>query len=151
MSHCFLFDYHRVQWGTLPKTSTAEKWRGLIIIIHQNQSIMQLLYILKQFKTYHIYIYINQSPSIHFQWSLFSEQESNLRFNLPNFSSAQAAGASVICGDTGFMMWFQSLARKSTKLPVILSSLAVLPAITCSYGPEPRRNGNGGGFRVNMA
>eukprot|EP00438_Fugacium_kawagutii_P008632 Skav221665 [mRNA] locus=scaffold1750:275453:308368:+ [translate_table: standard] len=48
--------------------------------------------------------------------------------------SPTAAGASVICGDTGFMMWFQPLARRNTKLPVILSSLAVLPSITCSYG-----------------
>lgn len=55
-----------------------------------------------------------------------------------SISALEAAGASVICGDTGFMMWFQSLARKSTKLPVILSSLAVLPSITCSYGAHEK-------------
>jgi len=47
-----------------------------------------------------------------------------------------AKGACVITGDTGFMMWYQSLARQSTKLPVILSSLASLPTITCSYSKE---------------
>lgn len=31
------------------------------------------------------------------------------------------------------MMWLQELARKNTKLPVIMSSLAILPAITSSY------------------
>ena len=42
------------------------------------------------------------------------------------------------------MMWFQSLARQSTKLPVILSSLAVLPSITCSYGALGSAVGSGG-------
>jgi len=55
-----------------------------------------------------------------------------------SISALEAAGASVICGDTGFMMWFQSLARKSTKLPVILSSLAVLPSVIGSYGAHEK-------------
>ena len=45
----------------------------------------------------------------------------SLSFTVKLQSPTEAAGASVICGDTGFMMWFQSLARKSTKLPVTLS------------------------------
>lgn len=43
------------------------------------------------------------------------------------------AGVSVITGDCGFMMWFQALARESTTLPVVMSSLASLPTITSAY------------------
>ena len=38
-----------------------------------------------------------------------------------------------ITGDCGFMMFFQDLARKYTKLPVFMSALAQLPAVTCAY------------------
>jgi len=40
---------------------------------------------------------------------------------------------SAITGDCGFMMYFQSIARSITKLPVFMSSLCVLPAVTCAY------------------
>lgn len=30
-------------------------------------------------------------------------------------------------------MWFQPFVRSKTKLPVIMSPLAVLPAVRCSY------------------
>ena len=42
-------------------------------------------------------------------------------------------GVSGITGDCGFMMYFQQLARRSTKLPVFMSALTQLPAITCGY------------------
>jgi len=42
-------------------------------------------------------------------------------------------GVSGITGDCGFMMYFQQLARQHTQLPVFMSSLCQLPAVTCSY------------------
>jgi Ca2+-binding EF-hand superfamily protein len=42
-------------------------------------------------------------------------------------------GVSGITGDCGFMMYFQELARKNTKKPVFMSSLAQLPAVTCAF------------------
>ncbi|XP_029211648.1 dimethylsulfonioproprionate lyase 7-like isoform X2 [Acropora millepora] len=38
-----------------------------------------------------------------------------------------------ITGDCGFMMNFQDFARKITKIPIFMSSLCQLPAVTCSY------------------
>mmetsp|Transcript_24040 Transcript_24040/g.81991 ORF Transcript_24040/g.81991 Transcript_24040/m.81991 type:complete len:361 (-) Transcript_24040:125-1207(-) len=40
---------------------------------------------------------------------------------------------SIITGDCGFMMYFQKLARQHTHLPVCMSSLAQLPAVTSGY------------------
>jgi len=40
---------------------------------------------------------------------------------------------SAISGDCGFMMYFQSIARQITTIPVFMSSLCVLPAVTCAY------------------
>lgn len=40
---------------------------------------------------------------------------------------------SGITGDCGFMFWFQPLVRKITNIPVFMSSLCMLPAITCAY------------------
>jgi len=45
-------------------------------------------------------------------------------------------GVAGITGDCGFMMFFQRLARETSKLPVFMSSLAQLPAVTCAYAPE---------------
>lgn len=42
-------------------------------------------------------------------------------------------GVRGITGDCGFMMYFQALARQHTKLPVFMSSLAQLPAVTCAF------------------
>jgi len=42
-------------------------------------------------------------------------------------------GVSGITGDCGFMMYFQQLARRHTTRPVFMSSLAQLPAVTCSF------------------
>lgn len=42
-------------------------------------------------------------------------------------------GVSGITGDCGFMMYFQRLARQRTTVPVFMSSLAQLPAVTCAY------------------
>jgi len=39
----------------------------------------------------------------------------------------------AITGDCGFMFYFQKLARNVTLLPVFMSSLCVLPAVTCAY------------------
>jgi len=39
----------------------------------------------------------------------------------------------AITGDCGFMMYFQKLARHVTKLPVFMSALCVLPAVTCAF------------------
>ena len=41
-----------------------------------------------------------------------------------------------ITGDCGFMMNFQSLARNITKIPVFMSSLCQLPAVTCGYAQK---------------
>ena len=38
-----------------------------------------------------------------------------------------------ITGDCGFMMYYQSLARKVTNIPIFMSSLCQLPAVTCGY------------------
>lgn len=38
-----------------------------------------------------------------------------------------------ITGDCGFMMNFQSIARQVTKIPIFMSSLCQLPAVTCAY------------------
>eukprot|EP00746_Dinoflagellata_sp_MGD_P142024 gnl/MRDRNA2_/MRDRNA2_75035_c0_seq1.p1 gnl/MRDRNA2_/MRDRNA2_75035_c0~~gnl/MRDRNA2_/MRDRNA2_75035_c0_seq1.p1 ORF type:complete len:794 (+),score=156.32 gnl/MRDRNA2_/MRDRNA2_75035_c0_seq1:152-2533(+) len=48
----------------------------------------------------------------------------------------EAKGVKCITGDCGFMMWFQALARQHTHKPVLMSSLAQLPAITAAFGPE---------------
>merc|ERR1712216_34831 len=45
----------------------------------------------------------------------------------------EAQGVCGIAGDRGFMMYFQKLARRNTKLPVFMSSLAQLPAVTCGF------------------
>jgi len=45
----------------------------------------------------------------------------------------EAKDVSGITGDCGFMMYFQELARRHTKKPVFMSSLAQLPAVTCSF------------------
>jgi len=39
----------------------------------------------------------------------------------------------AITGDCGFMMYFQQLARHTTRLPVFMSALCVLPAVTCAF------------------
>jgi len=44
-----------------------------------------------------------------------------------------AKGVKGITGDCGFMMWFQSIARRHTRKPVFMSSLAHLPAVTCAF------------------
>lgn len=44
-----------------------------------------------------------------------------------------AKGVSGITGDCGFMMYFQALARQHATVPVFMSSLAQLPAVTCGY------------------
>ena len=41
-----------------------------------------------------------------------------------------------ITGDCGFMMYYQSLAREVTHIPVFMSSLCQLPAVTCAYAPQ---------------
>ena len=38
-----------------------------------------------------------------------------------------------ITGDCGFMMNYQKLAREVTKIPIFMSSLCQLPAVTCGY------------------
>ena len=38
-----------------------------------------------------------------------------------------------ITGDCGFMMNFQSIARQITKIPIFMSALCQLPAVTCGY------------------
>ena len=40
---------------------------------------------------------------------------------------------SAITGDCGFMMYFQPLARTLTHVPVFMSSLCQLPAVTCAF------------------
>lgn len=45
-------------------------------------------------------------------------------------------GVTGITGDCGFMMYFQTLARSHTSLPVFMSSLAQLPAVTCGYAKD---------------
>merc|ERR1719502_2389545 len=42
-------------------------------------------------------------------------------------------GVTGITGDCGFMMYFQQLARRHTSKPVFMSSLALLPAVTCAF------------------
>ncbi|XP_074636194.1 uncharacterized protein LOC141894421 [Acropora palmata] len=41
-----------------------------------------------------------------------------------------------ITGDCGFMMNFQSIARQITKIPIFMSSLCQLPAVTCGYAEK---------------
>jgi len=42
-------------------------------------------------------------------------------------------GVSGITGDCGFMMYFQQLARSHTTIPIFMSALAQLPAVTCGF------------------
>jgi len=42
-------------------------------------------------------------------------------------------GVTGITGDCGFMMYFQSLARRNTVKPVFMSALAQLPGVTCAF------------------
>jgi len=39
-------------------------------------------------------------------------------------------------GDCGFMMNFESIARNVTKIPIFMSSLCQLPAVTCGYAAK---------------
>ena len=41
-----------------------------------------------------------------------------------------------ITGDCGFMMNFESIARNVTKIPIFMSSLCQLPAVTCGYAAK---------------
>jgi hypothetical protein len=50
----------------------------------------------------------------------------------------EGEGVAGITGDCGFMMYFQKLARNHTKLPVFLSSLAQLPAVTCAFAADEK-------------
>ena len=50
----------------------------------------------------------------------------------------EKVGVSGISGDCGFMMWYQKFARSLTKLPVFMSALCMLPAITCSFGKNEK-------------
>ena len=47
-------------------------------------------------------------------------------------------GVNGITGDCGFMMNYQPLVRTITKLPVYMSSLCQLPAVTCAYGQKEK-------------
>ena len=54
----------------------------------------------------------------------------------------QDKGVSGITGDCGFMMWFQGLARATSKKAIFMSSLVHLPAICLLYtSPSPRDRG----------
>jgi Asp/Glu/hydantoin racemase len=48
----------------------------------------------------------------------------------------ESEGVSGITGDCGFMMWLQPFVRQHTRIPVFMSSLAQLPAITCAFGKD---------------
>merc|ERR1712187_1027317 len=45
----------------------------------------------------------------------------------------EAKGVSGITLDCGFMVWLQAKARQTTNLPVFMSALVQLPAVTCGY------------------
>jgi len=60
-------------------------------------------------------------------------QEVKERFKYAVMWLVYEKNVSAITGDCGFMMYFQSIARSITKLPVFMSSLCVLPAVTCAY------------------
>lgn len=42
----------------------------------------------------------------------------------------------AITGNCGFMMYFQHIARQVTNIPVFMSSLCILPAVTCAFAPN---------------
>jgi len=50
----------------------------------------------------------------------------------------ESKGVSAITGDCGFMMYFQEKVRQMTKLPVFMSSLAHLPAVTAGYSAKEK-------------
>jgi len=50
----------------------------------------------------------------------------------------EAKGVTGITGDCGFFFWFQALARQTTKLPIYMSSLCLLPAVTCAYAKDEK-------------
>lgn len=47
-------------------------------------------------------------------------------------------GVSCITGDCGFMMYFQEMTRQYTNIPVFMSALCLLPAVTCAYGKKEK-------------
>jgi len=49
---------------------------------------------------------------------------------------AEEKKVDAITSSCGFMMYFQDIARKVTKVPVFLSSLCLLPAITCTLASD---------------
>eukprot|EP00931_Biecheleriopsis_adriatica_P073322 TRINITY_DN4762_c0_g1_i2.p1 TRINITY_DN4762_c0_g1~~TRINITY_DN4762_c0_g1_i2.p1 ORF type:complete len:392 (-),score=62.47 TRINITY_DN4762_c0_g1_i2:155-1183(-) len=49
-----------------------------------------------------------------------------------------AQGVGGITGDCGFMMYWQKLARSYTKIPIFMSSLAQLPAVTCAFSRDEK-------------
>ena len=42
----------------------------------------------------------------------------------------------AITGDCGFMMFFQEIARRHITIPILMSALAQLPAVTCAYSED---------------
>jgi len=48
----------------------------------------------------------------------------------------EAKGVCGFTGDCGFMMFFQGLARRTTKKPVFMSALSQLPAVTCAFSQD---------------
>jgi len=60
-------------------------------------------------------------------------QEVKERFKYAVMWLVYEKNVSAITGDCGFMMYFQGIARKITSIPVFMSSLCVLPAVTCAY------------------
>lgn len=49
-----------------------------------------------------------------------------------------AKGVHGITGDCGFMMYLQKYVREKTPLPVFMSALAQLPAVTCGYASNEK-------------
>jgi Asp/Glu/hydantoin racemase len=47
-------------------------------------------------------------------------------------------GVSGITSDCGFMMYYQDMVRKRSHLPVFMSSLAILPAVTTAFSSDEK-------------
>jgi len=45
-------------------------------------------------------------------------------------------GVTAISASCGYMMWFQHIARRHTKIPVVMSSLCILPAVTTFFAKD---------------
>ena len=81
------------------------------------------------------YVYYKVVPGLTFKMCKEGKMTPQVEKRFKNFIKwlVEKTNVNAITGDCGFMINFQSIARQVTKIPVFMSSLCQLPAITGGY------------------